>query len=646
MAMQRPEVQRESPSQHAAILARSDVDVNQGRGETLNRLVDSPVRRAKTGGKSLKEVRAMGLIAHPMHKIFFYRSPWALVMLTTLLLAGNGCQSNKASQAGSPSESPMEWDKFVDGFLEDYFRANPDFAARAGRHEFDGKLPDWSAAGLARTISLLHGARAKSQAFKLAPAEAVRQFERDYLLVEIDRDLFFLEKAQWPHKNPYFYTSATLDPSMYLTRPYAPLEKRLEAFLVYLGEVPRAVEQMKANLRPPLPSTYVALAVKQFAGLADFLDKDVPPVFAEVFTRKPALKEQFDRLNPIARDSFRSAEKWFGAVSQTESFALGEDLFKQMLWDIERVDIPLDRLQAMGQADLERNSKALVEACAQFAPGQSISDALKIVKNDKPEGGPVSAARVQLKVLKDFLKQSELISIPGTEEAMVAEAPPFQRWNGAYIDTAGPYDRGLPSFYYIAPPDPSWSKAEQMEYIPDTATLLFTSVHEVWPGHFLQFLHSNRSQSRVGRLFVGYAFAEGWAHYSEELMWEAGLGNNDPKIHAGQLLEALLRNVRFISAIGLHTGKMTVAESEELFREKAFADSGTAKQQAARGTFDPEYLDYTMGKLMIRDLREEWTRARGGRKAWRQFHDQFLSYGGPPLTFIRKAMLPDDQGQK
>ena len=579
----------------------------------------------------------MRLIGNPMNRFHYLRSPLAFVLLTAFLLAGGGCQSNKPSLSGSPAD----WEKFVDGFLVDYFRENPDFAARAGKHEFDGKLPDWSPAGLERTIRLLHEARAKAGAFKFTPSQAVQIFERDYLIAAMDRDLFFLEKARWPQKNPYFYTSLALDPSMYLTRPYAPLAKRLEGFLVYLAEVPRALEEMKANLRPPLPGTYVELAVKQFGGLADFLEKDVPPVFAEVFKKKPALKARFDRLSQVARGSFRSAESWFGAVAKNESFALGESLFKQMLWDIERVDMPLDRLEAMGQADLERNSKALAEACAQFAPGQSIPEALKIVTRDKPEGGPIPAARAQLKTLKDFLTRSELISIPGTEEVKVEEAPPFQRWNGAYIDIPGPYDLGLPSIYYIAPPDSTWSKTEQMEYIPGAANLLFTSVHEVWPGHFLQFLHSNRSPSRVGRLFAGYAFNEGWAHYSEELMWEAGLGNNDPKMHAGQLMEALLRNVRFISAIGLHTGKMTVAESEKLFREKAFTDSGTAKQQGARGTFDPEYLDYTMGKIMIRDLREKWTGPRGGRKAWRQFHDQLLSYGAPPLPFVRQAMLPD-----
>jgi uncharacterized protein (DUF885 family) len=236
------------------------------------------------------------------------------------------------------------------------------------------------------------------------------------------------------------------------------------------------------------------------------------------------------------------------------------------------------------------------------------------------------------------------VTVPGTERALVEESPPYQRFNFAYIDIPGPYEKNLPSIYYITPPDPSWSRAEQREYVPSEGDLLFTSVHEVWPGHFLNFLHSNRVESQVGRVFVGYAFAEGWAHYTEEMMLEAGLGKGDPELHIGQLMNALLRNARYLSSIGLHTKGMTVAESERIFREQAFQDAGTARQQALRGTYDPAYLNYTLGKLMILKLQKDWTASRGGQKAWKEFHDRFLSYGGPPIPLVRRAMLGDRAG--
>ena len=171
---------------------------------------------------------------------------------------------------------------------------------------------------------------------------------------------------------------------------------------------------------------------------------------------------------------------------------------------------------------------------------------------------------------------------------------------------------------------------------------MFVTVHEVMPGHFVQFLHANRSKFMFGRLFVGYAFAEGWAHYAEEMMWDAGYGDGNPEVHIGQLSNALLRDCRFLSAIGLHARGMTVAQSREMFEQQCYIDAGNAEQQAARGTYDPAYLNYTLGKLMIRKLRDDWTASRGGRKAWKAFHDKFLSYGGPPIPLVRQQMMGED----
>lgn len=236
----------------------------------------------------------------------------------------------------------------------------------------------------------------------------------------------------------------------------------------------------------------------------------------------------------------------------------------------------------------------------------------------------MAEARLQLISLRAFLVEKNIVSIPIQEQADVAESPPFKRWNLAYIDTAKPYEHGLNSTYYVAPPYPTWSAAEQIAYQPSTANLLFISAHEVLPGHFLQYLHAKQTPSKFGQLFNSYAFSEGWAHYSEELMWEAGLNNGNTETHIGQLINALMRNVRFLSAIGLHTQGMTVETSEKMFRELAFRDEKNAHQQAARRTFDAAYLNHTLGKLMIRKLRDDWTTNRGGRTAWQSFHDTFL----------------------
>ena len=547
-----------------------------------------------------------------------------------------------ASPAWSTEPDPEaeKWNAFVQTFIDGYFALNPTFAVVQGRHEYDGTLPDWSAAGLAKAKAWLHDERNRATAFDAGKLDEAARFERDYLIAVVDRELFWLESSRFPYMNPQFYSGA-LDPDVYVVRPYAPLKDRLRAYTAYANAIPNAVEQIRANMRTPLPASYVNIGHIAFGGFASFFETDVPGIFASVDDAK--LQSEFKKANGGAIAALKSLDEWFLAQKDkaTNDFALGAELYKEMLWKTERVDVPLEQLKQIGERDLERNIAAMREACAGFAPGASIPDCVGRVDVVKPKDTPVQEARRQLKQLKPFLIEKNIVTIPGPEEAQVNESPPYQRYNFAYISIPGPYEKNVPSVYYIAPPDPAWTEEEQKAYIPGTAMLKYTSVHEVWPGHFLQFLHANRSPSKFGQVFVGYAFAEGWAHYSEEMMWDAGLDNGDPKSHIGQLNQALLRNVRFLSSIGLHTGGMTVEQSEQMFREKAFQDIGTARQQAARGTFDPAYLNYTMGKLMIRKLRDDWIASRGGREAWQAFHDKFLSFGGPPVPLVRKAMVGD-----
>jgi hypothetical protein len=566
-----------------------------------------------------------------------------LMVASALLLTGcqqSNQQTNQPTTAGSREQS---WDSYVSDFLDSYFVAHPDFAVRAGRHEFDGKLPDWSSEGITREIKRLHAEKDRVQDFDDSSLDKRQQFERDYVLSVIDADLFWLESAEWPYRNPQFYADA-IDPDVYVSRPYAPLEQRIRAFTDYAKAIPRALEQIRKNLRTPLPKTYVNIGHTSFGGLVSFYENDVPAIFASV--KDEQLQKNFADANAVAIKAMKDIDAWFKTqeATATVNFALGSEKFSEMLRATERVEVRLDELESVGRRDLERNQAALREACAMYAPNQSIVDCIAKEEANKPTGGSVEMARKQLTDLKAFINEKNIVTIPGTEDALVAEAPAYRRWNFAYINIPGPYEKNLPSTYYIAPPDPSWSQAEKDAYIPGQANLLFTSVHEVWPGHFLQFLHANRAPSKFGQVFVGYAFAEGWAHYTEEMMWEAGLGKGSPEAHIGQLLNATLRNVRFLSAIGMHTGGMTVAESERMFREQGFQDAGTARQQAARGTFDPAYLNYTMGKLMIRKLRDDWTSSRGGKEAWLKFHDEFLKYGGPPIPLVRKAMMGNESG--
>lgn len=569
----------------------------------------------------------------------------ATALLTMSLLAGCGKSAAPVSSAPPAAQSATPaWPVFVEQFLEAHFAANPAFAAGQGRHEFDGQLPDWSAAGLQKETARLEQARAAASAYTDESLPQDERFQRDYFVSVMDGLLFWLRDARKPYANSEYYFDNGLDPNTYVSVPYAPAETRLRAFIKYANGVPQALEQIRGNLQTPLPKTFVDYGVAGFAGFVDFYRKDVPLAFAAV--QDEQLQKELKAAIEPAAQAMEAMRKWFESqrAQATEAYALGPEKFATMLRMTEGVTTPLDKLETMGRADLERNLATLTQACKAYFPKGSIAACVEKQAADKPQGGAVEGARGQLAQLRQFVLDHNIVTIPGTEQALVEEAPAYMRQNSAYINIAGAYETNLPSIYYIAPPDPSWSKAEQDAYIPGKADLLFTSVHEVWPGHFLQLLHANRSAWRFGQLFVGYAFAEGWAHYTEEMVVEQGLAKDSPEMHVGQLLNALVRNVRYMCAIGLHTQGMTAAQCETMFKEKAFQDAGNARQQAARGTYDPAYLNYTMGKLMIMKLRTDW-QAKNPQKTLQDFHDQFLSYGGPPIPLVRAQMLKDAGGE-
>jgi hypothetical protein len=575
-----------------------------------------------------------------------------MVTVAAVLIAAAACSHQAPPAPAAPPPEPAAtaraaWNDFASAFIEDYFKSHPFFAVQAGRHEFDGQMSDWSAGGFQKEIDRLKQVRAQAEGINAEPLEPAQRFEREYVLSVIDSDLFWLEQARAPFKNPAWYINK-LDPEVYLSREYAPLEKRLAGYLGYARAIPQLTARIRANLQTPLAKPLIDRGIAGFGGFAEFFRNDVPKVFASIEDEQA--QKDLGAANSAAAKAMEDLKTWLVSERKngTDSFALGEPLYAAMLKQTEHVDVPIADLEAIGRADLERNTAALKAACEEFLPKGTLRACIDKMNADKPEAGAVEGARALLKDLKAFIVEKDIVTIPGTEEALVAEAPPYNRGNFAYINIPGPYEKGVASVYNISPPDPKWTPKERQAYIPGSARLTFTSAHEVWPGHFLQFLHANRNPSKIAALFVGYAYAEGWAHYCEEMMWEEGYGNGSAEIHVGQLTDALLRDVRFLSSIGMHTHGMTPAQSEKMFLESAYQDPGNARQQAARGTYDPAYLNYTLGKLMIRKLRADWVaqKTSGDAKAepmkdWKGFHDAFLAYGGPPIPVVRKAMVGD-----
>lgn len=524
--------------------------------------------------------------------------------------------------APGPPRPASEWAAFVTATVEQYFTLNPGFAVFQGRHDFDGLLPDWSDSGIQRTKDFLRATYAAASGF--TGLDASQQFERDYLLQILRSDLFVLEDTDSPHTDPDFYVG-DLDPTVYLSRDYADAATRMRATIAMLSAVPAAAARIRANLRIPMPTTFIAFGVSSFNGFADFYTNDVRTAFAGV--ADSALQQDLLSASTAAATAMRDLATWLNSNAATgnQAFALGPERFSRMLSVLEGVDVPLAELRNIGEADLIRNQVALTDACTAYAPGQTVPACLAKLAAARPADGPIAAATRQIDELRAFVVANDIVTIPNNETIAVRASPPY-RANVIYMQPPGAFEAGA-STYYI----PAGSGASE-------TVLLYTSVHEAMPGHFLQFLHARNAPSLIGRLFVNGGFAEGWAHYTEEMMLEAGL-RGTPEARLGQILNALLRNCRYLAAIGMHTQGMTVADAQLMFQQRCFQDANTAALQANRGTFDPGYLDYTLNKLMILRLRNDWTASRGGRAAWRAFHDQFLSYGGPTVPQIRAAMM-------
>ena len=523
----------------------------------------------------------------------------------------------------------------------------PGLGVALGLHASDGRLPDHSPGGIAATTAWLDESLARLGAVDRAALTKLEIVEHATLVARLSGWRFSWVEERALERDPRRPVSAVgLAP--YVTRDYAPLHRRAQAVIAVANAAPAFLAQAEKRLDRQIPHTWLETAISQTKGTISFVRNDVATAFEPLASASLAAEVDAG-LGKLAT----GLETYLAALEArreeaTEDFALGEERFLGKLRASHGIDLSLERLEELFRADLARNRAALVEVTRAIDPERRPREVVASVLSDKPPPDRVLAvAAEQVEQLREGVISLELSSVPGDDPLTVVETPPFLRYNSAFLNTPGSFEpKPLPSFYYITPPDPEWPPEQQAAYVPGTVDLLFTSVHEAWPGHFLQSLHRRRIESRVLRSIGSSANSEGWAHYSEELAWETGL-TRGAEAHLGQLLNALLRNVRCLSAIGLHTDGMSVEKSERMFRKIAHQDPGNARQQAWRGTFDPMYLIYSLGKLAIYEMRADYreqVEARGETFRMKDFHDAFLAYGAAPLPAVREALLGPEAG--
>ena len=537
-----------------------------------------------------------------------------------------------------------DWPSLADRVWRQQLAAHPQRGVVLGLHQYDGRLAPADAGSLKQEVSRLQLAESRLLAVRAAALPARHRLERDALLIQVRGDRFRLEELRSPWRDPTSYLPP-LELADYISRPYDKASARARAIAALCRTSPSLIAAAKANLEPQLPRVLVTRALQQLEGMLSFADSEVPAALAEL----PSAAAAELRAGLAA---YRGALADYRAFLQArlptadENFALGEQRLLGMLAATQGLSVDLGTLERLARDDLARNSRAMAEAARAIDPSRSTAEVVAQVSADKPAADRVlDLAAEQLGYLRQLVSQHGLVSLPHSVPIHPCPTPSFLRWNFACIDAAGPFEpRPLAARFYLSPPDPAWPAARQRAYLLSRADLLFTAAHEVWPGHFLAFLHLRQQPSPILKSFIVSSVAEGWAHCAEELLWEQAL-SVDARLHIGQLKLALLRNVRFIVAIGLHVRGMSVDRAAGLFEELAFADPATARQQAERGAFDPMFLAYTLGKLAVRKLRDDWRAQVGPHRSLRELHDALLAIGpAPSLPAIRRELLGERSG--
>jgi uncharacterized protein (DUF885 family) len=545
---------------------------------------------------------------------------------------------------------PRPFHAVVDAYFDDYFRANPSQATSVGFHQYDNQLEDFSAASHERARQRLKNYLTEFEAINPKALSPMDRDDREIMIATIHSALLEEERIQMWRKNPDKYSSAvTSSVFSIVQRNFAPLDVRLRSVIEREKQVERVLEQARAVLRNP-PKIYTDIAIEQLPGNIEFFQDTLPAAFTDV--KDTNLVTEFIRTNEAVIAELTNYQEWLKKDLLPRSngtFAIGAENYRLKLQYDEMVDVPLPRLLQIGYDQLHKDQAAFAEAARKIDPHKSPADVLKDLQSDHPTADKLlSSAQQQLDSLRQFLIDKKIITVPGGAQAKVAETPSFQRATTfASMDTPGPYEmKASEAYYFVTLPDRSWSKEKQEEYLEgyNFPLLSNVSVHEVWPGHYTQFLwlKNNPDLSKVRKLTGAGSNSEGWAHYAETMVLDEGLYNKDPRYRLAQLVDALLRDCRYIVGIRMHTEGMTMEQAQEFFVKEGHQVPVVGEMETKRGTGDPTYLMYTLGKLEILKLREDYQRKMGAQFSLQEFHDRFIKAGNPPVKIVRRELMGAD----
>jgi uncharacterized protein DUF885 len=521
----------------------------------------------------------------------------------------------------------------ADRYFDTWFHYHPADATQNGFHQYDSQLNDGSRASVDSEIAALRQFLPQFERFARSP-------DRDLVLSEIRGALLTLETIRPWEKDPDLYSSAaTSAVYVIMSRNFAPADERLRSVVARERLIPLLLANGRANLRNP-PEIYTKIAVEQLPGIINFFRDDVPAAFRGA--RNMKVRAEFRKSNQAVIAALSEYQKFLTSELLARAhgdFRIGAASYRQKLLYDEMVDTPLDRLLEIGYQDLRRNQRAYKELSAKVNPQE--------LNRDHPAPDRLlQTFRDVLGGLRQFIVDHHIVTIPSPVLPIVEETPPFMRaLTFASMDTPGPYETvAKEAFFNVTLPEGGWTARQVEEHMAgfNRGTVISTAIHEVYPGHYTQFQWLQRAPSKVRKLIGAGSNAEGWAHYCEQMMLEEGYAQGDLKIRLGQLQDALLRNARYIAGIRMHTGDMTYQQAIEFFEKEGYQTHAKAERETKRGTSDPTYLVYTLGKLEILKLREDYRRQQGAKFTLEEFHNRFLQQGYPPIRIVREALLGND----
>jgi uncharacterized protein (DUF885 family) len=544
-------------------------------------------------------------------------------------------------------------------FIKGYLNARPLLATRLGFHEYDGRADDFSRLALDAELQRLQRFEDRLRKFEPEELNARNGIDLRILQATIANELFEFQDVHKFERNPMTYAHCA-DLNIYIARNFAPLADRVRSLTAIELQIPNILIAGKTNLESVLPKPHIELAIQIARGSADFLRKDM--VAAADAVKDQEVRGNFLDANRKAANALSDFATWLEKEKlprSTSTFSLGAARYQRWLTETELVDLPPEKILEIGLAKLKEEQQVLADSAKVIDPNKSPAEVFKQIQKEHPTAEKlIPDIAKNLDQIRAYVSEHKIVGIPPSAKAQVKETPQYDRATSfASMDTPGPFEKkATEAFYYVTPVEPAWTQEQKEEWLTsfNYYTADMTSIHEAYPGHYVQFLRLNASAAnKIEKIFGSYAFIEGWAHYCEQMMLDQGFGGpkkppgsveeqkRAAKYRMAQTSEALLRLCRLCVSVKMHTQGMGIDEATKFFQENCYYEEKPAHDEAMRGTFDYGYLNYSLGKMQIMKLREDYKAQQGDEFSLEQFHNQLLDHGMPPIRLLREILLKD-----